>query len=61
MPLLAVLVIAFFVNVPVVHEGPATLWREAPALVVLAGMVDLFLVAMIGVSIRRRWRDSVQD
>jgi len=57
---LALLVIAFFVNVPLVHEGPVHLWHEAPALVVITALVDLFVLAFAVGSVRRRVRSLLE-
>jgi hypothetical protein len=59
--IVALLLIAFFVNVPVVSVGPVDLWHEAPVLLVLAGLVDVFLVGFVVASLRRRLRELVQD
>lgn len=61
MPKLAVLLIAFFVNVPVVATGPVDLWHAAPVLLVVAVLVDVFLVVFVVASVRRRLRELVQD
>lgn len=61
MPVLALLVIAFFVNVPLVAQGPVHLWHAAPALVVLTAVIDLFLLGVTGITLRRRHRDAVRD
>ncbi|GAB2979715.1 hypothetical protein [Nocardioides montaniterrae] len=61
MPKLAILLIAFFVNVPLVAQGPVGLWDEAPALVVITAAIDVFLVVVVAFSIRRRLRELVQD
>ena len=58
---LAVLLIAFFVNVPVVASGPVDLWHQAPVLLVVAAVIDVFLVVFVVASIRRRLRELVQD
>lgn len=54
--ILALLLIAFFVNVPLVSVGPVELWRTAPVLLVLVGVVDVFLVGVVVAGLRRRLR-----
>ncbi|MCL2540905.1 MAG: hypothetical protein FWE71_00415 [Nocardioidaceae bacterium] len=58
---LSALVIVFFVNVPLFDVGPRKLWHTAPVLVVVALMVDVFLLLLIGIWIWRRARTSVPD
>lgn len=46
-PRLAGLIIVFFVNVPLVDLGWGKLWRTAPMLLVVALLVDVFLVLLV--------------
>lgn len=61
-PRLAAVLIVFFVNAPLVREHPGHLWHEAPLLVVVAVVVDLYVLGFLALSWRRRRTpDSVPD